>query len=348
MSPPASLPTRKLGKNGPEITALGLGLMGLGTAYGKPGPDEERLAFLDRAWEMGATNWDTSDIYGDCEDVLGKWFRLHPERRADIFLATKFALSGVVNDDGSLDIKTDSSPGYCRAACEKSLERLGVEYTDLYYVHRVDDVTPIEKTVEELVKLKNEGKIKYLGLSECSSSTLRRAHAVHPISAVQVEYNPWSLEIEGPLGTNLLRTCRELDVTTFAYSPLGRGIMTGQYKSASDFEESDIRRVLPRFQGENFAKNLALVDQFRQIAEERHGCTAGQLTLAWLMAQGEDVIPIPGTKRIKYLEENFGAVKVKIDEEEEREIRALVDGANVQGDRGVFFGAYSDSAPLEG
>ncbi|KAF6813112.1 putative aldo/keto reductase [Colletotrichum sojae] len=347
MSPPASLPTRKLGKNGPEITALGLGLMGLSVAYGKPGPEEERLAFLDRAWEIGATNWDTSDLYGDNEDLLGKWFKLHPERRADIFLATKFSMRGAVKPDGTYEIKIDSSPEYCRAACEKSLERMGVDFIDLYYVHRVDEVTPIEKTVEELAKLKNEGKIKYLGISECSSATLRRAHAVHPISAVQVEYNPWSLEVEGAASKHLLRACRELGVTTFAYSPLGRGILAGQVRSPADFEETDIRRRLPRYQGENFAKNLALVDQLRRIAEERHGCTAGQLTLAWLMAQGEDVIPIPGTKRIKYLEENFDALKVEIGEEEEREIRALVDGADVQGDRGSFFGAYSDSAPLK-
>lgn len=194
----------------------------------------------------------------------------------------------------------------------------------------------------------SEGKIKYLGISECSSSTLRRAHAVHPISAVQVEYNPWSLEIEGPASQNLLQTCRELGVTTFAYSPLGRGIMTGKYKSADDFEESDVRRQITRFQGGNFAKNVALVDRFTEIAERRHGCTAGQLTLAWLMAQGEDVIPIPGTKRIRYLEENFASLEVRIGEEEEREIRALVDAADVQGDRGTFFGAYSDSAPLVG
>ncbi|KZL82175.1 aldo keto reductase [Colletotrichum incanum] len=346
MLPPASLPVRRLGKTGPEITALGVGMMGLSVAYGKPGSDEERLAFLDRAWEIGATNWDTADAYGDNEDLIGKWFKLHPERRADIFLATKFALRGEIKDDGSWDIKVDSSPEYCREACERSLKRLGVESIDLYYIHRLDEKTPIEKTMGEMVKLKNEGKTKYFGISECSSATLRRAHAVHPISAVQVEYNPWSLEIEGPAGTNLLKTCRELGVTIFAYSPLGRGIMTGQYKSIDDFDASDVRRQLPRFAGDNFRKNTELVDKFAEIGKQRYGCSAGQLTLAWLLAQGEDVIPIPGTKRAKYLEENMKALKIKLGEEQEKELRKLVDEADVQGDRGSVFGNYSDSPAL--
>ncbi|KAF0323515.1 Aldo-keto reductase yakc [Colletotrichum sp. SAR11_59] len=345
MAPPASLPTRQLGQNGPKITALGLGLMGLSLAYGTPGSDDERLSFLDRAWEIGATNWDTSDLYGDNEVLVGKWFKLHPERRADISLATKFGLRGTVQADGTYNIRPDSSPMYCREACEKSLKKLGVNI-DLYYVHRVDEVTPIEKTIEEMVKLKNEGKIKYFGISECSSTTLRRAHAIHPISAVQVEYNPWSLEIEGPAGTHLLKTCRELGVTVFCYSPLGRGMMTGKYKSADDFEESDFRRQIPRFQGENFRKNIELVEKFADIAQKRHGCSAGQLTLAWLLAQGDDVIPLPGTKKIPYLEENFGALKIQLSADEEKEIRGLVDEADVQGDRSAMFGAYVTSAPL--
>ncbi|GKT45222.1 aldo-keto reductase yakc [NADP(+)] [Colletotrichum spaethianum] len=346
MSPPANLPVRRLGKTGPEITALGLGLMGLSIAYGDGGSDEERLAFLDHAWEIGATNWDTSDLYGDNEDLLGKWFKLHPERRADIFLASKFALRGEVKDDGSFGFRVDSSPEYCREACERSLKRLGVESIDLYYVHRLDEKTPIEKTIEEMVKLKNEGKIKYLGISECSSASLRRAHAVHPISAVQVEYNPWSLEIEGPAGTNLLQTCRELGVTVFAYSPLGRGIMTGRYKSIDDFDPSDYRRQISRYMGDNFRKNTELVDKFAQMGKERYGCSAGQLTLAWLLAQGEDVIPIPGTKKINYLEENMGALNIKLGEKDERDLRKLVDEADVHGDRLPAFGNYSDSPAL--
>ncbi|KAK2767345.1 putative aldo/keto reductase [Colletotrichum kahawae] len=345
MAPPANLTARQLGQNGPKITALSLGLMGLSVAYGTPGSDDERLSFLDRAWEIGATNWDTSDLYGDNKVLVGKWFKLHPERRADIFLATKFGLRGKVQADGTYNIRPDSSPEYCREACEKSLEKLGVDI-DLYYVHRVDEVTPIEKTIEKMVKLKNEGKIKYFGISECSSATLRRAHAVHPISAVQVEYNPWSLEIEGPAGTHLLKTCRELGVTVFCYSPLGRGMMTGKYKSPDDFEESYFRRQIPRFQGENFRKNIELVERFGDIAQKRHGCSAGQLTLAWLLAQGDDVIPLPGTKKILYLEENFGALKVQLSADEEKEIRGLVNEADVQGDRSAMFGAYVTSVPL--
>ncbi|KAL2875911.1 hypothetical protein SGCOL_008907 [Colletotrichum sp. CLE4] len=346
MAPPTSLPARRLGKTGPEITALGVGLMGLSVAYGKPGSEEERLAFLDRAWELGATNWDTADAYGDNEDLIGKWFALHPERRADIFLATKFGLRGEIRTDGTYSMTINSSPEYCREACERSLKRLGVKSIDLYYVHRLDETTPIEKTIEEMVKLKNEGKVKAFGISECSSKTLRRAYAVHPISAVQVEYNPWSLEIEGPAGTDLLKTCRELGVTTFAYSPLGRGIMTGRYKSADDFEEGDFRRQMPRFMGDNFKKNTQLVEEFAAVGRAKHGCSAGQLTLAWLLAQGEDVIPIPGTKKIQYLEENMDALKVVLSKEEEKELRALVDAADVQGDRGAAFGNYSDSPAL--
>ncbi|OLN95812.1 Aldo-keto reductase yakc [NADP(+)] 1 [Colletotrichum chlorophyti] len=346
MAPPASLPTRRLGKDGPEIPALGVGLMGLSVAYGQTGSDEERLAFLDRAWEIGATNWDTSITYGDNEDLIGKWLDLHPERRADIFLATKFGLRGQAREDGTFDLTIDSSPGYCREACETSLKRLGVDSIDLYYIHRLDDKTPVEKTIEEMVKLKNEGKIKYFGISECSSSALRRAHAVHPISAVQVEYNPWSLEIEGPAGTHLLRTARELGVAVFCYSPLGRGIMTGRYRSAEDFDKTDFRRNLPRFTGENFKKNVELVEKFADIGRTRYGCTAGQLTLAWLLAQGEDMIPIPGTKKIKYLEENIGASKVVLSKEDEAELRKLIDESDVQGDRGSVFGSYIDSPPL--
>ncbi|KAK1722972.1 hypothetical protein CaCOL14_008251 [Colletotrichum acutatum] len=346
MAPPASLPARRLGTTGPEITALGVGLMGLSVAYGKPGPDEERLAFLDRAWELGATNWDTADAYGDNEDLIGKWFALHPERRADIFLATKFGLRGEIRNDGTFNIRIDSSPKFCREACERSLKRLGIESIDLYYIHRLDETTPIEKTIEEMVKLKNEGKVKAFGISECSSTTLRRAYAIHPISAVQVEYNPWSLEIEGPAGTNLLKTCRELGVTTFAYSPLGRGIMTGRYKSVDDFEEGDFRRQRPRFMGDNFKKNTQLVEEFAAVGRAKHDCSAGQLTLAWLLVQGEDVVPIPGTKKIQYLEENLGSLKVVLGKEEESELRALVAAADVQGDRGAAFGNYSDSPAL--
>ncbi|KAL2195357.1 Aldo/keto reductase-like protein [Corynascus similis CBS 632.67] len=347
MAPPATLPTRKLGKDGPEITALGFGLMGLSIAYGSVGSDEDRLKVLDRAWELGCTNWDSADMYGDSEDLLGKWFALHPERRADIFLASKFGLSFGVRDDGSRGIIINSSPEYCRAQCEKSLRRLGVESIDLYYIHRVDGKTPIEKTMAELVKLKEEGKIKHIGISACSAATLRRAYAVAPVAAYQVEYSPWALDIEGDESGHMLAACRELGVSVFAYSPLGRGFMTGQIRSPDDFEQGDMRRTFPRFSPENFPKNLELVDRFRDLAAAK-GCTPGQLTMAWLLAQGPDVIPIPGTKKIKYLEENIGALQVSVSAEEERTIRGWIQDVGIAGLRvapGVL-DEFNDTPPL--
>lgn len=266
-------------------------------------------------------------MYGDSEVLIGKWFKMHPERRSDIFLATKFAITMSASGLG-----IDSSPEHCRKACEASLQKLGIDCIDLYYIHRLDEKTPIEKTVQEMVKLKNEGKIKHFGISECSSTSLRRAHAVHPISAVQIEYNPWDLAIENEDGTNLLATCRELGVATVAYSPLGRGILTGQIRSTKDFAPDDYRRILERYNEENFPKNLAIVDKLAEIAATKNA-TPGQLALAWLMKQGDDIIPIPGTKRIKYLEENVGAAKVQVTDEEEREIRRKVDEAGVRGGR---------------
>ncbi|CAK7230010.1 hypothetical protein SBRCBS47491_007442 [Sporothrix bragantina] len=351
MAPPVTLPTRTLGRDGPAIAAVGFGLMGLSTAYGTPGTDDERLALLDHAWEIGATNWDTADFYGDNEDLLGKWFAKHPERRADIFLASKFALGfGIRPDTNEPGITITSTPEYCRASCEKSLKRLGVDHIDLYYVHRVDGVTPIEKTMQELVKLRDEGKIRHIGLSAPSSTTLRRAYAVAPVAAVQVEYSVFSLEIEGPESTDLLKTCRELGVTTFAYSPIGRGFLTGQIRSADDFGPQDLRRFVPRFQGENFGKNLVLVDTIADLAAKKSPpCTSGQLALAWLLAQGEDIIPIPGTKKIPYLEENIGAVHVKLNDDEVATIRRIVDDIGVAGAKmgqGVITD-YGDTPPLE-
>lgn len=328
MSSSATFLTRLLGRDGPNVSAIGFGVMGLGgVSYGPAGADEERFAVLDRAWELGCTFWDSSDMYGDSEVLIGKWFKLHPERRGDVFLATKFAIK--MSPDG---IGMDSSPEYCRQACERSLQKLGIDCIDLYYIHRLDEKTPIEKTIQEMVKLKSEGKIKHFGISECSSSSLRRAHAVHPISAVQVEYNPWDLAIENDEGTNLLATCRELGVATVAYSPLGRGILTGQVRSKEDFPPDDFRRVLERYNEENFPKNLEIVDKLAEIAKAKHA-TPGQLALAWLLKQGDDIIPIPGTKRIKYLEENIGAVRVQITDDEEKEIRRKVDEAGVRGAR---------------
>ncbi|KAM0219474.1 hypothetical protein ACHAQI_000857 [Fusarium lateritium] len=341
MAPPAQLPLRQLGKNGPKIPAIGFGMMGLSIAYGAPQSNKERLEVLDRAWELGCTNWDTADIYGDCEDLVGEWFKLHPERRQDIFLATKFALKM-----GGEGIVVDSSPEYVKKAVKSSLKRLGVDHIDLYYMHRAQEDVPIEKTVKAMKELIDEGKVRYLGLSEVSSTTTRRAHAVHPITAVQVEYNPWTLDIEGPSGTHLLKTCEELDISVFAYSPLGRGILTGRFRSIDDFEEGDARRDYSRFQGDNFKKNLVVVDKFNELAKTKD-CTSSQLALAWLLEQSPNVFVIPGTKKINYLEENVGASKVKLSKEEEQELRKLSSDAEVMGGRNPLFGCYADTAPLE-
>ena len=271
-------------------------------------------------------------MYGDSEDLVGKWFARHPSRRSDIFLASKFGLRPGQKPDGTWGINVDSSPAYCRQQCEASLRRLGTDYIDLYYIHRVDGKTPIEHTIAELVALKSEGKIRHIGLSACSAATLRRAHAVHPIAAFQVEYSPWALDIEGPSGLHLLPTCRELGITVFAYSPLGRGIMTGQIRSPDDFEETDLRRRFPRFSPENFPKNFALVQRLVDMATTKQ-CTAGQLTMAWLLRQGEDIIPIPGTKKIKYLEENLGALNVVVSDEEEKQIRGWIEELGFVGER---------------
>jgi aryl-alcohol dehydrogenase-like predicted oxidoreductase len=311
---------------------------------------------LDRAWELGCTNWDSANMYGDSEDLLGLWFARHPSRRADILQATKFGLWPGVRDDGSRGLVVDSSPENCRRQCEASLKRLGVECIDLYYVHRVDGKTPVERTMAELVKLQQcvalfccitspykalqyrlthrhrEGKIKHIGISACSAATLRRACAIAPVAAYQVEYSPWALDIEGPESGHMLGACRDLGVSVFAYAPLGRGIMTGQIRSPDDFEPGDLRRLYPRFSRENFPRNLELVERFRRMASAK-GCSPGQLTMAWLMAQGADVFPIPGTKNVRYLEENVGAVHVSVSGEEEREIRGWVEEVGVAGIR---------------
>ncbi|KAL8849951.1 MAG: hypothetical protein Q9221_005057 [Calogaya cf. arnoldii] len=339
----AKLPTRQLGKNGPQVTALGFGAMGLSAFYGAPESDEERFKVLDRAYELGETNWDSADIYMDSEDLIGKWFK-RTGKRNDIFIATKFAYR--VKPDGSRELRSD--PPYVREACRKSLSRLGIDCIDLYYCHRVDGKTPIEHTVQAMAELQKEGLIKYIGLSEVSSETLRRAEKVVHIDAVQIEYSPFTMDIEDP-AIGLLATCRELGVATIAYSPLGRGMITGAYKSPADFEENDFRRHAPRFSEENFPKNLELVDRLKSIAE-RKKCTTGQLTLAWLMKQGEDIIPIPGTKKIKYLEENMGALDVVISDEEDKEIRKAVEGAEVHGIRyppAMSSALFSDTPPLE-
>lgn len=309
------------------MTPFFFGCMGLSAFYGPPKPDNERFAVLDAAYEAGEHFWDSADIYMDNEDLLGKWFAANPEKRKDIFLATKFALHP--KPDGSLEIRGD--PEYVKEACAKSLKRLGLPYVDLYYCHRLDKNVPVEKTVQAMAELKKEGKIKYLGLSECSAESLRRAYKVHPITAVQIEYSPFTLDIEDPR-VKLLETCRELGVAVVAYSPLGRGMLTGKYRSPNDFPEGDWRRMAPRFSEENFPKNLQLVDEIQSLARKK-GCTAGQLTLAWLLAQGEDIFPIPGTTHIERLKENIGAVNVHLNKEDVDIIRKACKNAEVHGER---------------
>lgn len=320
-----ALKTKALGKNGPQVTALGFGTMGLSAFYGNPKPDTERFALLDKAYESGELHWDSADMYMDSEDLLGKWFSRNPGKREHIFLATKFA--NRVKEDGTRFV--DSSPEWAKEACNKSLKRLGVDCIDLYYCHRLNHDTPIEKTVTAMAELQGEGKVKYLGLSECSAEALRRACKIVHIDAVQVEYSPFSLDIEQ---NDLLKTCRELGVAVVAYSPIGRGMLSGTIRSPEDFEDGDFRRYAPRFSAENFPKNLKLVDQVAELAKKK-GCTPAQFTLAWLLAQGEDIIPIPGTTNPKRLQENLESLNVSLTEDEIAEFRKAVEGADVSGGR---------------
>ncbi|KAF9001661.1 NADP-dependent oxidoreductase domain-containing protein [Cyathus striatus] len=317
-----SLPTRKIGND--QVNEIGFGAMGISSYYGSVDPDEERFKVLDAALETGCTFWDTADIYGDSEELLGKWFK-KTGNRSKIFLATKF---GVVAPPRTIN----GDPEYVKQAAESSLKKLGVDQIDLYYLHRADKTVPIEKTVGAMAELVKEGKVKYLGLSEISSSTLRRAHAIHPISAVQVEYSPFTLDIEDEK-IGLLKTCRELGIAVIAYSPLGRGLLTGQYKSPDDFEEGDFRTMIPRYSKENFPNILKLADGLAKIGK-KHNATAGQVALAWLLSQGQDIIPIPGTKKVKYLLENASASKLKLSAEELQEVREVANKADAaQGDR---------------
>ncbi|GJE96764.1 aldo/keto reductase [Phanerochaete sordida] len=313
---PAQLPTRRIGDV--DVSAIGYGTMGLSAFYGPIPSDEERLKLLDTIYESGCTFWDTANMYGDSEDLLGQWFA-RSGKRGEIFLATKF---GVDMARGAID----GTPENVRKSSAESLRRLGTDYIDLYYLHRPDKDTPIEHTVGAMADLVREGKVRYLGLSECSEATLRRAHAVHPISALQVEYSPFTLDIEDEK-IGLFKACQELGIAIIAYSPLGRGLLTGQYKSPDDFAEDDFRRTVPRYSHENFPKILKLVDGLRAIGA-RHNATAGQVALAWLLAQADSVIPIPGTTKDKYLKENLGALKIRLTPEDLREVRRIAQEAD--------------------
>lgn len=316
---------RTLGKHGPLVSALGLGCMGMSDFYGRP-DDAESIATIHHALERGVSMLDTADMYGPFtnEALVGKALK---GRREQAFLATKF---GIVRDPANPAARgVDGRPDYLRAACDASLRRLGVDHIDLYYQHRVDPNVPIEETVGAMAELVRAGKLRYLGLSEASAATLERAAKVHPIAALESEYSLWTRD---PEQNGVLDACRRLGIALVAYSPLGRGFLTGAIRSPEDFEAGDYRRTSPRFQGGNFARNLQLVDEVRALAA-RKGCTPAQLALAWVLAQGEDIFAIPGTKQRTRLDENLGALEVRLSAAELAAIDAVFPPDAVAGAR---------------
>lgn len=315
---------RLLGYEGPSVSAIGLGCMGMSQSYGA-GDETESIATIHRALELGINLLDTADVYGPHtnEELVG---RAIAGRRDQVFLATKFGLSADKSNPG--EVTVNGRPDYVRQAIDASLGRLKVDHVDLYYLHRVDPDTPIEDTVGAMAEQVRAGKVRFLGLSEVSPETLERACKVHPITAVQSEYSLWTRDPEG----GILDACRRLGVGFVPFSPLGRGFLSGELKSPADFGADDFRRFNPRFQGENFARNLGLVEKVKALAERR-GCTASQMALAWVLAQGSDIVPIPGTKRRKYLEENAGAVDIDLTAEELEAIQAIFPPGAAAGPR---------------